>query len=123
MKRAGSDRGKRPRRGYTDLERTASGGKELETGIFPGVFPEVGHQLHVVLADIEGAFLLLVCREGDTGLISSAPIYKPLMFLMRLLRTFFTPKVVEYHIVQNAPSLLPLGAEEAVIWRKNISEN
>lgn len=30
-------------------------------------------------------------------------------------QTFFTPKVVEYRIVQDTPSLLPLWSKEAVV--------
>lgn len=36
----------------------------------------------------------------------------------QLIQTFVTSKVVEYQIVQNAPSFLPLRAKEAVISRK-----
>lgn len=53
--------------GDTDLERTPSRGKELETGIFfQRVFPQVGHQLHAVVADIQRALLLFVCKEDKT---------------------------------------------------------
>lgn len=54
-----------------DLERAAPRSKQLETGIFLGVFPQVVHQLHVVVADVQRALLMFVCRGGETPRVCS----------------------------------------------------
>lgn len=49
-----------------DLERAAPRSKQLETAIFLGVFSQVVHQLHIIVADIQRTLLLFVCRGGET---------------------------------------------------------
>lgn len=49
-----------------DLERAAPRSEQLETGVFLGVFSQVVHQLHIVVADVQRALLMFVCRGGET---------------------------------------------------------
>lgn len=53
----------RARCGHTNLESSPSGAEELKTGGFFGVSSQVGHQLHVVVDDMKGTLLLLICRD------------------------------------------------------------
>ena len=50
-----------------DLKSSPSRRHELEAGVPPGVFPQVGHQLHAVPVDVEGAALLFFCGGGGGG--------------------------------------------------------
>lgn len=49
-----------------DLERAAPRSKQLETGIFLGVFSQVVRQLHIIVADIQRTLLMFICRGGET---------------------------------------------------------